>query len=83
MTLRLTQLERSNDGAGGRDLCGHRHRYRGRLVRAVVDTRGRTQVCRDGCRFEQTMTGELSKTEDAKAAAAAFVEKRKPVFKGR
>ena len=29
------------------------------------------------------MTGELSKTEDAKAAAAAFVEKRKPVFKGR
>lgn len=38
---------------------------------------------RDGYRFEQTMTGELSKTEDAKEAAAAFVEKRKPVFKGR
>lgn len=38
---------------------------------------------RDGYRFEQTMTAELSKTEDAKEAAAAFTEKRKPVFKGR
>ncbi len=38
---------------------------------------------RDGYRFEQTMTNELSKTKDAKEAAAAFVEKRKPVFKGR
>ncbi|OVZ66444.1 MULTISPECIES: enoyl-CoA hydratase/isomerase family protein [unclassified Pigmentiphaga] len=34
---------------------------------------------RDGYRLEQTMTGELSRTEDA---ANAFVEKRKPIFKG-
>ena len=30
-----------------------------------------------------TMTAELSHTEDAREAAAAFVGKRKPVFKGR
>ena len=38
---------------------------------------------RDGYRFEQTMTGEVSKTEDSKEAMKAFVEKRKPEFKGR
>tara|TARA_A100001037_G_scaffold76055_1_gene68207 strand:- start:20943 stop:21719 length:777 start_codon:yes stop_codon:yes gene_type:complete len=38
---------------------------------------------RDGYRFEQTMTGELTKTEDSKEAMRAFVEKRDPVFKGR
>jgi enoyl-CoA hydratase/carnithine racemase len=38
---------------------------------------------RDGYRFEQTMTGELSKTEDSKEAMRAFVEKRAPEFKGR
>lgn len=35
---------------------------------------------RDGYRFEQNMTGELSKTEDSKEAMWAFVEKRPPVF---
>jgi len=38
---------------------------------------------RDGYRYEQTVTVELSHSEDAREAQRAFVEKRKPVFKGR
>lgn len=38
---------------------------------------------RDGYRFEQNMTVELSGTDDSREAMRAFVEKRAPTFKGR
>jgi enoyl-CoA hydratase len=38
---------------------------------------------RDAYRFEQTITEALSHSEDTREAQAAFLGKRKPVFKGR
>lgn len=37
---------------------------------------------KDGYRMEQNFTQELARTDDAKEARAAFLEKRAPVFKG-
>ena len=38
---------------------------------------------RDGYRYEQDMTAQIGKSDDAKEAQAAFREKRAPVFTGR
>ncbi|MNO06448.1 enoyl-CoA hydratase [compost metagenome] len=37
---------------------------------------------RDGYRYEQDMTAQVAKTNDAQEARRAFLEKRAPVFTG-
>jgi enoyl-CoA hydratase len=41
-----------------------------------------TMPAKDGYRMEQNFTQELARTDDAKEARAAFLEKRDPVFRG-
>ena len=53
-----------------------------RQVKRAFNTVAEMPV-REGYRFEQSVTVELSHTEDSREAQRAFVEKRKPVFKGR
>jgi enoyl-CoA hydratase len=53
-------------------------RHLKRTLNAIEEMPGR-----DGYRYEQTVTVELSHSEDAREAQRAFLEKRKPVFKGR
>lgn len=49
-----------------------------RTLNAIED-----MTLRDGYRYEQDMTAEISATEDAREAQLAFNEKRAPVFVGR
>jgi enoyl-CoA hydratase/carnithine racemase len=50
------------------------------LAKRAINT-VRTMPLRDGYRFEQDLTNEMVRHEDSKEAMAAFIEKRKPVFK--
>jgi enoyl-CoA hydratase len=53
-----------------------------RLTKQALNTTDNLSL-RDGYRYEQELTVAMSKTEDAREAQAAFVEKREPVFVGR
>ena len=65
-------------GAGPRAIAGKSPIAIKLVKHALNQIEGMT--LRDGYRFEQTMTGELSQTADSTEAMRAFVEKRDPVF---
>ena len=50
-----------------------------RLAKQTLNTI-EDMTLRDGYRYEQMMTAQLTKTEDSKEAMRAFAEKRKPHF---
>ncbi|MBN8944549.1 MAG: enoyl-CoA hydratase/isomerase family protein [Rhizobiales bacterium] len=51
-----------------------------RLAKRAINT-VETMGLREGYRFEQNLTAEITKHEDSKEAMRAFVEKREPVFR--
>ena len=53
--------------------------------RYIIDAinKGPTMPFAEACRYEATLFGLVASTEDMREGTAAFLEKRKPVFKGR
>jgi enoyl-CoA hydratase len=53
-------------------------------VRYIIDAvnAGRTMPFADACRYEATLFGLAAATDDMREGTRAFLDKRKPTFKG-